>query len=146
MRRYVREQHQGRRTIRGTLSDLVSKLAKAATKELAHEQRAREMEKQEFEAREQRVSDITKAMSEHLIPMLQAIDAGPSAEKSLDEACSPESLERVLKCEAAIDSRIDKLIGRLIVLKEYKRQYGAMPPKIESPPTAAELEELTTDR
>ena len=54
-----------------------------------------------------------------------------------------------MKCEAAIDSRIDKLLGRLVSLKEYKRVYGAhtlLLPKIKSPPTATELAEFTAGR
>jgi len=61
----------------------------------------------------------------------------------------PESFERILKSEAAIDSRIDKLLGRLVSLKEYKRVYGAhtlLLPKIKSPPTATELAGLTAGR
>jgi hypothetical protein len=146
IRKYLLEQDQDGKTIRGNLSNLFSELAGAVKKELAQDQEG--MEKEEFEGREQRVSDITKAMSEHLIPMLQAIDAGPSAEKTFEQACSPESLERLLKCEAAIDSRIDKLLARLVHLKEYKPLYGAhapVLPKIESPGTAAELEDFTSD-
>jgi hypothetical protein len=54
-----------------------------------------------------------------------------------------------LKCEAAIDARIDKLLARLVSLKEYQRLYGAkavLPPMIESPPTAGQLMKLITDR
>jgi len=147
IRKYLREQDQGCKTIRGKLSDLVSKLADEVTKELAHDQKG--MDQQEFEGRQQRVSYINKLISEYLIPMLRDIDAGPSAEKTFEHAYSPESLERILKCEAAIDARIDKLLARLVSLKEYQRMYGAnplLPPMIESPPTAAELVKLSTNR
>jgi len=148
VRKYLREQDEAYKTVRGKLDNLLSTLTDAA-KELAHEQMAKGKDKEEVERREQKISDITKAMSEHLIPMLQAIDAGPSAEKTFEQAYSPESLERVLKCEAAIDSRIDKLLGRLVHLKEFQRMYGAqvlLPPMIESPPTSTELAELSANR
>jgi hypothetical protein len=147
IRKYLLEQDQDCKTIRGKLTDVVSKLAEAAEKELAHDQKG--MENQEFESRQQRVSDITKSMTEHLIPLLQYIDAGPTAEKTFEQAYSPEFLERILKCEAAIDARIDKLLARLVSLKEYQRLYGAkavLPPMIESPPTAGQLMKLITDR
>src|SRR5262249_15156862 len=140
IRKYFLEQDEGYKTIRSKLNNLVSKVDEKVMKELARD--PKEMEKEELEGREQRLSDMTKAMSEHLLPMLQAIDAGPSAEKTFEQAYSPEFLERVLKCEAAIDARIDKLLGRLVTLKEYQRMYGAhavLPPKIKSPPSAAEL-------
>jgi hypothetical protein len=146
IRKYLLEQDQDCKTIRGKVDNLVSKLIEAATKELA--QNRKKMEKEELAAREQRVSDITKAMSEHLLPILQAIDAGPSAEKTFEQAYLPEFLERLLKCEAAINSQIDKSLNRLVRSKEFKRMYGAhapLLPKIESPDTAAELEDLTSN-
>jgi hypothetical protein len=90
----------------------------------------------------------TEPTTQLLIPILQAIDAGPSAEKTFEQAYLPEFLERVLKCEAAINSQIDKSLNRLVRSKEYKRMYGPhapVLPKIESPDTAAELEDLTSD-
>jgi hypothetical protein len=146
IRKYLREQDQDFRTIRGNLSNLFSELAEAVRKELAHDHKG--MEKEEVQAREQRVSDITKAMSEHLIPMLQAIDAGPSAGKTFEQAYLPEVLERILKCEAAINSQIDKSLNRLVRSKEYKRMYGVhapVLPQVDSPDTVAELAELTSD-
>jgi hypothetical protein len=83
-----------------------------------------------------------KVVSEYVVPLHHAVDAGPSAEKTFEQAYLPESLERALKCEAAIDSRIDKLLGRLVQLKEYKRMCGAhmlTTPMINSPPTVTEL-------
>ena len=53
------------------------------------------MEKEEVERTEQKISDIMKAVSEHVIPLLQAIDGGPSAEKTFEQAYLPESFERV---------------------------------------------------
>src|SRR5262245_22727760 len=148
IRKYLREQEEACKTVRGKLINVVSKLTDAAT-ELAPAQKAKGMEKEEVERTEQKISDIMKAVSEHVIPLLQAVDGGPSAEKTFEQAYLPESFERVLKCEASIDSRIDKLLGRLVSLKEYKRVYGAqmlLLPKIKSPPTVTELAELTAGR
>jgi hypothetical protein len=141
IRKYLREQDEASKTTSGKLSNLLSKFTNVA-KELAHEQKAKGMEKEEVERAEQKLSGITKVMSEHPVPLLQAVDAGPSAEKTFEQTYLPEYLERVLKCEAAIDSCIDKLLGRLVNLKEYKRLYGAHmppPPTIKSPPIATEL-------
>jgi hypothetical protein len=38
-----------------------------------------------------------------------------------EQAYYPEYLEKLMKLEASIDSRIDKLLQRLVTLKEYKR-------------------------
>jgi hypothetical protein len=41
--------------------------------------------------------------------------------QTLDQAYEPESLERIVRLEAALDARIDKTVARLVNLKEYKR-------------------------
>ena len=108
-----------------------------------------ETEKEKVEVTNEKLSVIFKLISEHLTPLLEDIDAGPNAENTFEQACWPESLERALKCEAAIDSQIGKLLGRLVNLKEYKRVYGAHmlePPMIKSPPTVTELAPETANR
>jgi hypothetical protein len=144
VRKFLRAQDKAGKTIRGALSNALSELVDAV-KELTDEQNVKGMEKEEVERTEQKLSGITKVIAEHLVPLLQAVDAGPSAEKTFEQAYLPEYLETLLKHEAALDSRIDKLLGRLVNLKEYKRVYGAHmlpPPTIKSPPTATELAEL----
>ena len=46
---------------------------------------------------------------------------GPNAEKAFDNVYSPESMEKIVRLEAAIDARIAKVMGRLVALKEFKR-------------------------
>jgi hypothetical protein len=139
VRKYLRAQDKAGSTIGGAIKNALSSLIDLAT-ELAQE-KTREMDKEEVTRTEQKISGIMKVVSEHMVPLLHTADAGPSAEKTFEQAYSPESLERILKCEAAIDSRIDKLLGRLVHLKEFKRigeAHMLPPPMIESPPTATE--------
>ena len=55
----------------------------------------------------------------------------------VEQAYDPTSIERYLKTEAMIDSRIAKIMGRLVVLKEFKKIYGQKTtqalPSIEAP-------------
>jgi hypothetical protein len=135
VRKYLRAQNKAGKTISGAIDNAVSELIDYG-KELIQEQANKGTEKEEVGRNEQKLSGIIKVITEHAVPLLQAVDAGPSAEKTFEQAYSPESLERLLKCEAALDSRIDKLLGRLVSLKEYKRVYGAhmLPsPTINSP-------------
>jgi hypothetical protein len=144
VRKYLRAQDKAGKTISGAIRNAVSELIDYG-KELIQEQTNKGMEKEEVERKEQKLSGIIKVIAEHAVPLLQAVDAGPSAEKTFEQAYSPEYLERLLKCEAALDSRIDKLLGRLASLKEYKRVYGAhmLPsPTINSPAIATELADL----
>jgi hypothetical protein len=148
IRKYLREQDEDGKTISGAITNTLSELTDAAN-ELARAQKAKGMDKEVVERTEQKLSGIMKVLSEHLIPLLHAVDAGPSARKSFEQAYLPEYNDGILKYEAALDSRIDKLLGRLVNLKEYKRVYGAnmLPsPLIESPSTATELADLTADR
>ena len=140
IRKYLREQYEDSKTIRGSIRNALLKRmdnVEELTRKLMEE-----TEKEEIEVTNQKLSGIIKLISEHLTPLLEDIDAGPSAQKTFEQAYFPESLEGGLKCEAAIDSQIGKLLGRLVNLKEYKRVYGAHmlePPMITSPPTVTEL-------
>jgi hypothetical protein len=148
IRKYLREQDEAGTTIRGSITNALSKLTNTAS-ELARAQKTKGMEKEEVERTEQKLIGITNVIAEHVLPLLHTVDAGPSTEKSFEQAYSPEYLEKVLKYEAALDSRIDKLLGRLVSLKEYKQVYGARmfpSPMIKSASTVPELPDLTTGR
>jgi hypothetical protein len=147
IRKHLREQDEDGKTISGAITNTLSELTEAA-KELARAQKTKGMEQEEVERTEQKLSGIMKVVSEHLIPVLHAVNAGPSAQKSFEQAYLPEYNDGILKYEAAIDSRIDKLLGRLVNLKEYKRVYGAnkLPPSMPaSPPLLPDLAELTAE-
>jgi hypothetical protein len=147
VRKYLRAQDKAGKTISGAISNALSELIDVG-KELAHEQKSKGMEKEEVERTEQKLGGIMKVVSEQVVPLLHAVDAGPSAQKSFEQAYLPEYNDRILKYEAALDSRIDKLLGRLVNLKEYKRVYGAnkLPPSMPaSPPLLPDLAELTAE-
>jgi hypothetical protein len=147
IRKHLREQDEDGKTISGAITNTLSELTEAA-KELARAQKTNGMEQEEVERTEQKLSGIMKVVSKHLIPVLHAVNAGPSAQKSFEQAYLPEYNDGILKYEAAIDSRIDKLLGRLVNLKEYKRVYGVnkLPPSMPaSPPLLPDLAELTAE-
>jgi hypothetical protein len=148
IRKYLREQDEDGKTISGAITNTLSELTEAA-KELARaQQKTKGMEQEEVERTEQKLSGIMKVVSEHLIPVLHAVNAGPSAQKSFEQAYLPEYNDAILRYEAAIDSRIDKLLGRLVNLKEYKRVYGAnklLPSMPASPSLLPDLVELTPE-
>jgi len=146
IRKYLREQDEAGKTISGAIRNTLSELTEAA-KELARAQKTKGMDKEEVKRTEQKISGIMKVVAEHL-PLLHAVDAGPSAQKSFEQAYLPEYNDGILKYEAALDSRIDKLLGRLVNLKEYKRVYGAnkLPPSMPaSPPLLPDLAELAAE-
>jgi hypothetical protein len=92
-----------------TIAELIQtgKLADTATK-------TSETRKREAKAFRDVLKDFT-------IPLIEAFEDRPNAEDSLRRTYSPEYLEPIIRLEAMIDARIDKALGRLVSLKEYKR-------------------------
>jgi hypothetical protein len=147
IRRYLREQDEDGKTISGAIGNALSELTETA-KELAPALKTKGMDKEEVDRTEQKLSGVMRVVAEHL-PLLHAVDAGPSARKSFERTYLPENDDGILKYEAALDSRIDKLLGRLVNLKEYKRVYGANklpPPMPAGPPLLPDLAELNAER
>jgi hypothetical protein len=63
-------------------------------------------------------------------PLIEAFEARPTAEVLLCQTYSPEYLEPIVRLEAMIDARIDKALGRLVSLKEYKRVAATYSPPL----------------
>jgi len=60
-------------------------------------------------------------LADRAVPFFHAMVQAPNAEKSFDNAYHPESMERMVRLEAALDARIAKILARLAGLKEFKR-------------------------
>jgi hypothetical protein len=58
-----------------------------------------------------------------VVPMLQAAERLNFDQ--IERAYQPHIMEKELKIQAEIDRRIEKLLKRLVMAKEYKRLYGA---------------------
>ena len=77
--------------------------------------------KSETDEIQQQLKAIVEVLTDFVVPMMQPLQNGPRAENTLHRVYSPEHLEPVIRLEASIDARIDKLLARLVNLKEYKR-------------------------
>ena len=78
-------------------------------------------DREEIKVLETKMGACLRLISEHVAPLLQTLMQGPNAEKAFDNVYSPESMEKIVRLEAAIDARIAKVMGRLRALKEFKR-------------------------
>jgi hypothetical protein len=67
---------------------------------------------------QQRIDGLGQLTTKGLTLLIKTLE---TAEMTLSRAYLPEYLEPVIRIEALIDARIDKLLGRLVSLKEYKR-------------------------
>ena len=114
------EQEKAGKTLTGRLRNGVSKLIEIAEKQ-AEQLKTKGMDKEEVERTEQKVAGTMNVIAEHALPLLRAIEAGPSAAKTFELAYLPDYLDKILNYEAKLDARIDKLLARLVNLKEYKR-------------------------
>jgi hypothetical protein len=77
-----------------------------------------------------------KVLIDTLLPVLNAERQAPDAEQAFDKAHAPDCLEKIIRIEASVDARINKVLARLVGLKEFKRTpAGARPANYGSPPT-----------
>jgi hypothetical protein len=88
---------------------------------------------QEVKLIEGKINALLQAISQHVIPLVQALRQGPNAEQALDKAYAVESIDKIVRLEAAIDARIAKVLARLVGLKEFKRTPAAGTPAMAIP-------------
>ena len=58
-----------------------------------------------------------------VVPMMNAIENGNLTQTVVDQAYRPDILEKELKLHAEINRQIDKVVKRLVMLKEYRKLY-----------------------
>jgi hypothetical protein len=74
---------------------------------------------------EEKMIAVLRTLSDYVLPLLERLRQGPNAEQAFDKAYSVDSLEKVIRLEAAVDARIGKVLARLVGLKEFKRTPAA---------------------
>jgi hypothetical protein len=112
----------------GNLKENQTKAAEALANEQQDESEIKEdqtdnpIDPDELEKRQcriqQRIDGLGQLTTKGLTLLIKTLE---TAEMTLSRAYLPEYLEPVIRIEALIDARIDKLLGRLVSLKEYKR-------------------------
>jgi hypothetical protein len=84
------------------------------------------------ETRKRDANAVRIMLKDFTVPLIGAFKDRPKAEDSLRRTYSPEYLEPIIRLEAMIDARIDKALGRLVSLKEYKRVAATYSPPLVS--------------
>ena len=74
---------------------------------------------------EEKMIAVLRVLNDYVLPLLERLRQGPNAEQAFDKAYSVDSLEKVIRLEAAVDARIGKVLARLVGLKEFKRTPAA---------------------
>jgi hypothetical protein len=81
--------------------------------------------KEEIKMLDQKLATCLRILNEYAVPLLQKLMQGPNPEQAFDRAYVPESLDKIVRLEAALDARIAKVLARLVGLKEFKRTPAA---------------------
>jgi hypothetical protein len=135
VRRHLRRETKGFRTVIDSLHDLYMGLADQA-RDLGDGLNAKERENVDLENARRQMDGLLSTMVKHVMPLIRDLQSGPNAERTLGKAYSPEYLEPILRIEAMIDARIDKALGRLANLKAYK-SLASGPAMLPPPPSRA---------
>jgi hypothetical protein len=137
IRRYLRREAKNSQSLTGSLHESFSHFADQAG-ELGRSLGEEGQGEAEVANTQRQIEAIFQTLNQHILPLLRDLEAGPNAERTLGQAYSPAYLEPILRLEAMIDARIDKALGRLVNLKEYKRLSSAsavhLPPMLGRSP------------
>jgi hypothetical protein len=128
IRKGLRAAAEDQRTLLGTVEAQSTKMV-SQVRRLQKEMDAAS-DSQEVKRIEQKLDALHRTIGEHVLPLLQALKQGPNAEQAFDKAYAAESIEKIVRVEAALDARIGKVLARLVGLKEFKRTPAAGAPAI----------------
>jgi hypothetical protein len=131
IRKELRAQAREGRSLMGVCETSISKL-QANLKRLQKKLES-SSDREEIKELEHKISVCIRTLAEHASLLKIAVGA-PDAEKAFDSFYAPESIEKIIRIEAALDARITKILGRLVGLKEFKRTAaggGSAPPLLE---------------
>ena len=78
-------------------------------------------DREEIKRLEHKMGACLRLLTDHVTLFLLLATQAPNAEKAFDNAYAPESMEKLIRLEAALDARIAKILARLVGLKEFKR-------------------------
>jgi hypothetical protein len=123
IRKRLRKAANETRTLQGSVRVIFAQLHS----EIARFQKKiqKSSDKEEIKLLEEKMDACLRTVSKHAGSFLGTIAGGPNAEKTFDNAYAPESLEKIVRLEAALDARIAKVLARLVGLKEFKRTPAA---------------------
>jgi hypothetical protein len=123
IRKQLRTEAEGHRTLLGVAeakhAEMLSQIGRLQKKMEAAS------DVQEVKVVEGKIEALLNAVNNHITPLMNSLKQAPNAEQAFDKAYAPESIEYLIRIEAALDARIAKVLARLVGLKEFKRTPAA---------------------
>jgi hypothetical protein len=124
-----------RRTLRENArqeGSLVRKMENSVAKAIAEVQRlgkklAKDRPWEEVEKLTPLLRASIELATKSLLPLCEQVRQLPDAEGAFDKNYLPDALEKSARLEASIDARINKVLARLVALKEFKRTPAGNP-------------------
>jgi hypothetical protein len=123
IRKRLRSGANDQRTLLGTVETNTTKMM-SQVKRLQKEMDAA-TDSKEIKLIEEKLNALHRTIAEYVLPLHQSLMQGPGAEEAFDAAYAAESMEKLVRLEAALDARIAKVLARLVGLKEFKRTPAA---------------------
>ena len=124
IRKRLRSAAKDERTLVGALESGTAAQLLAQITRLQKEMGATSDTEEVKRVEEKMIAEL-RALNDYVLPLLERLRQGPNAEQAFDKAYSVDSLEKVIRLEAALDARIGKVLARLVGLKEFKRTPAA---------------------
>ena len=128
VRNPLRAAAKDQRTLQGTAD---AQLAKLLSRVVRLEKKiAAASDNEAIKLIEDKIAALLRVINEHALPLVKVLTQAPNAEQTFDRAYAAESMEKIVRLEAALDARISKVLARLVA-KEFKRTPAAVPVAME---------------
>jgi hypothetical protein len=141
IRKVLRNEGRSFRNATEAIGDLAANVT-AVAKKLAGDLMNSRIDEPEINKAEKRLEELTSLVNKRMLPLIRALEQGPSADRTLRRMHSPEYMERNLRVERDLDARETSLLSKLVRLQEYKRlrrAYQKGPSSIEGGRSLLEL-------
>ena len=112
VRKRLRAQAWSERSLQGVAKEIVSTLRSELQR--FQQQIQESSDREEIKTLDEKMGACIRLLADHATPFLVLATQAPNAEKAFDNAYAPESMEKILRLEAALDARIAKILARLV--------------------------------
>lgn len=119
-RAFLQEQAKSDKDLRASLNRMVRKTTKNLTK-LQREATKSALKSGQFEEAAKSAETILNVLQDRVLPMVTQVESVMSAATEFERFYAPDTMAQVINLQGMVDTRFEKTLARLIMVKEYKR-------------------------